>query len=377
MLALVVLLAAGQIAAQSDSRPAPADSSGVLELSLEDAIRLGLAASPDIKRAELEMKLAELRKNVAEANTLGVSEVEREQARRAYANAEYNYQLQQVQTALRVESLYYAVLRAEDTLALRSKAVQLAQEQHQVALSQFQIGAISELRLREVAHEVRKAQYAEDAARNALTLAELNLKQELGLPIDVPIRLTETVDFVPQEVDLDAALAIAEERRFEIHRALQAVEAAQDAVARASAPNIPRVQRDEAIIALDIALVNLEAAYNTVRPSVIKAVYDLLAAEEAYYLAVEAEALARENHAWAEEQYYNYGLISLAELLTSQARLDEAQVAVVAAKYEYNIAWAEYLTAIGLGFDRWPSLIEDGTVTPSILGGSGAEQEAK
>lgn len=351
---LCILGIAPGAGAQGPSEP----GSPPVRLTLEQAIALGLKASPAMQRAQLRRDLAALELRRAEVNVRAtVTPLELEEARKRKERADHEVQLQRVQTALDVERLYYGVLRAEDTLALRQNATERAVRQLDIARRRHASGQVTDLQLREVEQGLLAAELAEKEAEQALQLAWMRLRQTLGIGEDVPLEL-EPMIAVDDDVLQEDGVAEAEARRFEVIWAKQALEDARRAVELADNDYTPRVELERAQIALAEAELALSETLNSIRLEVWNAALALKVAEGRYELALEKQDLAAAQLDLAELRYHN-GLNTVLDVLNAQSALAAAEVEVVAAYYDYSMARAVYLQAIGRGFDRWPELLED------------------
>ena len=281
--------------------------------------------------------------------------------------------LQEACTALQVERLYYQVLKAQATLALRQEAVQRGVQQLEVAHSRHRAGEITDLQLREAEQEVIRAEVAEGQAANALRLALMQLRQKIGIAPTVELVLTERVDFERRAVDIAESLQIATERRYEITTAQQDVDRAQREVQLADNAYTPQIVLRRAQIELERAEARLAQTIDDIYYEVTQAVFNLEEAEIKYHLAQVDLELAQANLDLAQIRY-DHGLISLLDMFTVQAALAEAEVKAVAAMYDYNVAWAEYLSAIGLGFDRWPDLLNEDVLEDSEAASDDSEE---
>lgn len=326
------------------------------QLTLEDAIRRGLESSIAMQRAQLEAELLELEYRQAQVNARAtVTPLQLEEAKQAYENALYMVSLQRVQTALSVEAAYYSVLKAERTVDLRASALDRAAQQVEVAAMRHSMGQITDVQLAEAEQRLMAAELAYKQALNAQLLARLRLNQLIGAGDEVFV-LTDDVVFEPEPVNLEEALATAEERRFEIIRAKQQVAKAQQGVVLADNVYTPRVELERALILARQAELALEQAYQQVRSEVFDAVMRLEEAGIRSELAAGRLELAASNLSLAELRYQN-GLNTLLDVLEAEAELAEAEVEAVTAAYDYNVARAQYLSSIGMGFERWPDLL--------------------
>lgn len=329
---------------------------GAAQLTLEEAIRRGLDASIAMQRAQLEAELLELEYRQAQVNARAtVTPLQLEQAKQAYENALYGVSLQRVQTALSVEAAYYSVLKAERTVDLRADALDRAMQQVEVAAMRHSMGQITDVQLAEAEQRLMAAELAYRQSLNNQMLARMRLNQLIGATNEVFV-LTDDVVFEREAVDLDNALATAEERRFEIVRAQQQVATAKQSVLLADNEYTPRVELERAEIQLSQAELALAQAYQQVRGEVLEAVMRLEEAGIRSELAASRLELAASNLTLAELRYHN-GLNTLLDVLEAEAELAEAEVEAVTAAYDYNVARAQYLSSIGLGFERWPDLL--------------------
>lgn len=329
---------------------------GTAQLTLEEAIRRGLDTSIAMQRAQLEAELLELEYRQAEVNARAtVTPLQLERAKQAYENALYMVSLQRVQTALSVEAAYYSVLKAERTVDLRASALDRAVQQVEVAALRHSMGQITDVQLAEAEQRLMAAELAYRQSLNARLLARMRLNSLIGATDEV-FELTDDVIFESEPIDLEAALATAEARRFEIVRAKQQVANAQQAVQLADNEYTPRVELERAKIQLSQAQLALEQAYQQVRGDVLEAVTRLEEAGMRSELAAGRLELAASNLSLAELRYQN-GLNTFLDVLEAEAELAEAEVEAVTAAYDYNVARAQYLSSIGLGFERWPDLL--------------------
>lgn len=341
------------------------------ELTLEEAIRRGIAMSPDMRRAELRLEAAALEWRRAEVNARAtVPPVEMERIKQALERAQLEVQLARVATALYIERLYYDVLQARDTLLLRESATERAMQQLDIARRRHASGQLTELQLREGEQTLAAAELAEREAQHRLHMARMALQRATGLDGE-DIVLTEEVDMTPEAVDVERDIAGALERRLELLFARRAVEEAQRAVELADNDYTPRIEWERARIALAEAELAYREEEERVRREVWASALALVEAEGRHALALQQLDLAADQLELAELRHQN-GLNTVLDVLNAQSRFAAAEVEVVAARYHYNMARAAYLQAIGRGFDRWPHLWDEGVTAADAAG----EEEA-
>lgn len=330
---------------------------GGVNLTLKEAIRRGLESSVAMQQAQLRVQLLDLEYKQAEVNARAtVTPLQLEQAKQAHENAVYEADLQRVQTALSVESAYYSVLKAQFTVDLRTSALDRAAQQVEIAQMRHGMGQITDVHLAEAEQRLMESELALRQATNTLHLAKLQLNHLIGATGE-EFTLTDDVVFAREEIDVETSLSGAQERRFEIRRAKQQVANAEQAVRLADNTYTPRIDLERAQIALSQALLSLDQAVEQVRSDVWQAIIRLEEASIRSELAESRLDLASASLSLAELRYQN-GLNTLLDVLLAEAELAEAEVEAVAAAYDYNVAMAQYLSSIGLGFERWPDLLD-------------------
>lgn len=326
-------------------------------LTLQAAIRRGLQSGAAMQQANFAVQLLELEYKQAEVNVHAtVSPLQLAEVKQAYENALYQVELQRVQTALAVESGYYAVMKAKDTLELRMNALDRAAQQVDIAQRRHAAGQTTDVQLRETEQRLKEAEFAYRQASSNLLLARMEFSHIIGLPIDGWL-LTDEVTFVRDNVEIEAALLSAEAHRFEMIQARQIVETAERAVRLADNSYTPKIELERAQIALAQAQLALMQNRDQVRHQVWQAVLRLDEADTRYELAQDRRDLAADTLTLAELRYQN-GLNTMLDVLQAESALAEAEVEAVAATYDHNVARAQYLSAIGLGLERWPDLVD-------------------
>ncbi|MFW6202267.1 MAG: TolC family protein, partial [Gemmatimonadota bacterium] len=117
-----------------------------------------------------------------------------------------------------------------------------------------------------------------------------------------------------------------------------------------SFPLFDRFQREEQVatsrIQAEVAEAQLRDARLAARAEVERLIATLELAEQQLELAREAADVAREDLRVQEERY-RLGAATILDRITSQVALDEAEQALVAARYDYQIARAELEALVG------------------------------
>lgn len=335
--------------AQTEAKAQPADAAQkpAVVLTLEQAIEQALQVSPELRLAELTVTDREIALKEAEiaqlegrpASELAAAQFELEQAHQGIADA-------REQVALKVEQQYYQVLRSSEMLEIQKQSFERAQKQFQVTEARYKAGLISRQDYLTAQDQLVKLQDSLKQAEANLELAKLQFKFMLGLPPEEEIVLQDRFPFDPIEVDLEASIQQALAQRSNLQQAQRAVEAAKKQVILSDNDYTPPVQLQKAKMALERA----EITAQQVRELVVVDVNQKYLALASAQMAVEETRRTRERATDAlriAEARYDNGLIPLLDLLNAQTALSQAELDAVAAVWDYNLAKAAFLQAIG------------------------------
>jgi outer membrane protein len=169
-------------------------------------------------------------------------------ARHAETAAEASLAEARSDVALQVRQAYYGALLAQEAETIVDASVSLAEAHLERVELLLETGQASELDAMRAGVELENLRPQLVQARNARTLASLNLKRLVNLPIDAPLRLTSSLESdaalpAPGDVLLPS-LAEAEpqlERRASITAAEQQVEIRREQVDIARGSYLPSV----------------------------------------------------------------------------------------------------------------------------------------
>ncbi|HHV54745.1 MAG TPA: TolC family protein [Firmicutes bacterium] len=341
--------AAGEEGNLPAGNPAPQGSgeSQALVLTLQQAIARALEVAPELRLAALDVAEKEIALKEAEigqlegrpASELAAAQFELEKAKQAMADARES-------VALSVEQQYYQVLRSTELLDIQRQSLERAEKQFKVTEARYQAGLISRQDYLTAQDQLVEQQHSFHQAQASLDLAKLQFKFLLGLPQDQEIILQDRFPFAPLEVDLAQSLNQALARRSDLLAARRAVANAEKQVALSDNDYTPPVELRKAKMALERA--QIAAAQAEIR--VILDVRQKYLALEQAKTAVEDSVRARERARDAlriAEARYNNGLSPLLELLNAQTALAQAELDAVGAVWDYNLAKAAFLQAIG------------------------------
>ncbi|MBE3577180.1 MAG: TolC family protein [Limnochordales bacterium] len=343
------------VAASSTGDPQPGaagtgangEATEPLVLTLQQAIARALEVAPELRLAELDVAEKEIALKEAEigqlegrpASELVAAQYELEKAKQAVLDARES-------VALKVEQQYYEVLRSTELLDIQQQSLERAKRQFQVTEARYQAGLISRHEYLAAQDQLVVQEHSFRQAQASLELAKLQFKLLLGLPQESEIVLQDRFPFAPLDVDLAESLRQALARRSDLLAARQAVASAERQVALSDNDYTPPVQLQRARMALERAQIAAAQAETRVALEVRQ---KYLALEQAR-VAVEESERARERARDAlriAEARYNNGLSPLLELLNAQAALARAELDAVEAVWDYNLAKAAFLQAIG------------------------------
>lgn len=344
-LLLLVVLGAGSALAQTSR----------LELNLEEAIQLGLENDPGYRLSTLDVDIAQVRLEQAEAgNLMQPSPTLLYQAQVGLELAERSLLLAERSLVLQIAQDYYTLLRLENILSVLDEAIRLGERQLAVAESRFAAGAAT--RLDVMTAETTLAGHRADRAQAEANkqLAEAKFKQILGLSREVQLVLDDAViEQALPDITLEQALETGLANRIELIQAAAGVSIAEKELELKTNDYTPLLDRRLAEVELTRAQTVLEQATQGIS----------LAIQNAYHTmhdAFKRMELASMELAKAEETYrvvqalFDAGMATDVEILQAQTGLTQARSGQVNAVFDFNIARMEFFHAIGLGPEGLP-----------------------
>lgn len=332
--------------------PAPAgatqaEAAPAEPLTLMEAVQRALATSTRLELARFAIEEAEIALEEALIGRLaGQPETEVQAAKNALADARQSYIDQLVSIALEVEEAYYAVIRSSEMLQIQQGNLEQADRQFAVAQARYEAGLISrqELLQAELAHE--QSVTALERAERQLADARRTLARLIGADEDAVFVLQDTFPFEPFDIALEDALEEALANRTEIKQAERNLAQARLRVAQADNAYTAPVVLRQAQMAARRAEIQLEQARLQVIDSVRQGWWALKDAEKNVEAARKREAIAAEALAISQVRF-DAGMISLIDLLRDQAAALQAKLDATAAVWDYNLAKARFLRALG------------------------------
>jgi outer membrane protein len=295
--------------------------------------------------------------------------------------------------AFSTKAAYYRVLLAEQVVGIHKRSLEQARANLEEVQRKLSQGTVSRFDLLRAQVEFKNRQPALISAENDLSLAMQDLKRILALEGRPDPVLTDTLTYVPDDVDEEGAVEEAFARRPEIlslelnvtgRRKLLAIEKANrlptlglfgqillqgqanddpldpfDSRHRAVstsaglAVSLPifdgfktKARIQQARADLSKAEHQLDQARNAVRLEVVKAVKDLNALQRAYEAQTATVSLAEETYAIAQTRFHN-GLSTQLELMDADLALAQARVNYATTLYQYDVAVANLERTLG------------------------------
>lgn len=231
-------------------------------------------------------------------------------------------------------------------LQIQQGNLEQADRQFAVAQARYEAGLISrqELLQAELAHE--QSVTALERAERQLADARRTLARLIGADEDAVFVLQDTFPFEPFDIALEDALEEALANRTEIKQAERNLAQARLRVAQADNAYTAPVVLRQAQMAARRAEIQLEQARLQVIDSVRQGWWALKDAEKNVEAARKREAIAAEALAISQVRF-DAGMISLIDLLRDQAAALQAKLDATAAVWDYNLAKARFLRALG------------------------------
>lgn len=311
------------------------------------------------------------------------------QAKARASAAGHNETASRFDLALTVKQQFFDILAGRETeAAARAQLEQaVASQTDAVARVRAKVATRSDSLRTEI--QVRTAQLAITDAINALATAEATLTRTVGSPTLVTASPADTIEAAPVLLSDEALRALADQSPtvLEAKKALDAARAAKHAAwtdylpavslgysrngskssgtfaptfdelrysgamrLSLSFPIFNQFQREAQVVQADVAYDNAEAAF---RDALLAARQDLTQVLGVYRTAddrLESQRLtveASEEDLRVQQARYKVGGSTFLDVLTSQAQLDQARLALIRARYDRRVARAQLEALVG------------------------------
>jgi len=302
----------------------------------------------------------------------------------AKANSEFareSVELQRDLIALAVKQSYYGLLLANRLVVVNAQAVDRADLNLRSAKGFFEVGTRPRFDVTRAEVDVANARVSLIRAQNAVSLSRIALNTGMGIAINAPTRIVDTLAYEPFMVDRDSLVAEALRRRAEYRQAKYQVDAAEATLrqnfrnffpdviasgtygaARADMNEIysygvqlswsifdggNKVARyKEAKALLDASKANVRDTELTIWQQVEQAYVNLISAEEQIGAAQKAVESAQENFRLSQGRF-DAGVGTIIELTDAQLALTQAQSTQAQALTDYRLAIAQLERNLG------------------------------
>ena len=302
----------------------------------------------------------------------------------AKANSEFareSVELQKDLIALAVKQSYYNLLLASRLVVVNAQAVDRADLNLRSAKGFFEVGTRPKFDVTRAEVDVANARVSLIRAQNLVSLSRIALNTGMGIAINAPIRIVDTLAYEPFMVDRDSLVAEALRRRAEYRQAKYQVDAAEATLrqnfrnffpdviasgtygaARADMNEIysyglqlswsifdggNKVARyKEAKALLDASKANVRDTELTIWQQVEQAYVNLISAEEQIGAAQKAVESAQENFRLSQGRF-DAGVGTIIELTDAQLALTQAQSTQAVALTDYRLSIAQLERNLG------------------------------
>lgn len=307
-------------------------------------------------------------------------------ARAKAGTSEYEAEIVRQDIALMVQQAYYGLLSAYEAFKVAEENAARAEDHLCLAEQRRQVGVAVEADVLRMRVETADRRLAVVRAENRVRISRGNLNTAMGLPVELPIEIDDTLPSViaPNTVNLDASFESAIQQRPELKAALQRIVGAQSEVAAAQSDFGPVLRamgrygrRDSEFwpgdedwsvgVGLELPLftgfersrrldrtrrelsreeAQIRQLILTVRQEVWTSHSRLTEACEALHAADILVKDARESMRLTRQRY-EVGKSTVTDLLDAQAALSRAESVLVETQWNYHIAKAAFERATG------------------------------
>lgn len=317
------------------------------ELSLATAIQRGLTHATSLVLAQFKIEEAEIALEEALIRRLeGQPESTVQQAEANLAQARDDYINAIFQVALAVEEAYYDVIRNEERLEIQQRNMEQADRQLAVARARYDAGLISRQELLQTELSHQQSVSAMERAQRQAADARRQLARLIGADEGAFLILRDTFPFEPLEITLEDAIAAALATASALKQAERNLAQRKIDLAQADNPYTAPVTLRKAEMEVRRAEIALEEAKVTAIDQIRQQWYALKDQEYNVISTRQREQLALDSLAICEARF-DAGMMSLIDLLRDQASALEAQLNATATVWDYNLAKARFLRAIG------------------------------
>lgn len=333
-------------------------------LSLEDAILLAVSndyyfTTADIKISDAQKQYEQARKD--QKNMKGSIQLPQgfanipvkqgyyvEQARIGIESAKMEKEQGKANLAYNVTELYYSYKLCEATLNSAETAYTMALNNKNVIDTQFSLGLVSELDVKNAAFALSQAENAVAKYKRSLDVAKEAFCIKVGIDSNCVLNLTDGIEFEEFSTVLDADITNAMESRYDIFMLKSAASQAEKYMNATIILGYSSAQHSAA----NQAKVQADYTYDNTKKLIglsIKTVYnDILNAKDSLFLAEKNLEIKNQEYTVAVIQH-DLGMITNSQLTGVMNNVTMAQIELENAKLTYKLAVEKYKYEITIG----------------------------
>ncbi|MEA4883739.1 MAG: TolC family protein [Clostridia bacterium] len=319
-----------------------------VKLALDEARGRAMGCNYDYSIAKLEFEASEIQFKMAEADALlRPSVVASKRAASARKDAARALVAKEQSLMLEVDKAYYNLVTAQERMGIMRRSEEQTRESLRIVRLKSEAGLASKMDVMSAEIALERAAAETVSAENQLELAQLALKQTLGVDLGMPVVVVDSAQPIAGEVDYEAALARSLKSRPEIVQAREALEIAQLEVGFADNEYTPELTKRQLNNALEQARLAAAKSEQGVRVEVRRMYLSLEESRRAISIASAAAKQAEESYRIMKLRY-EHGMEIANSLLGAQLGLTQARLAELQAVMNYNIerlrfdAWTNY-----------------------------------
>ncbi len=335
-----------QIANAADS------DSGVVELSLQDAVDLAMKNNDDIKSAELNKENTSLTRSIGQkeyaqsiVNGPAYNTFTQDQTLNTQKINDLNYDIASLTYDYTKEAVEVAVQQAYWNVLLQQSAIETAQSDLEYAEAQYRSEQLKQTVGMLTQTSVEQAKATVESAKSALTSAEGNLETALdslrkliGLKEGTELLLTEELpEYTPIEIsdleyyvnkmvmnaptlkiqDLNVEVADYTGENTKLGILSNILETSTNGTTTGGVTYSQEDQEDQAEIGIESARLTKETTEKNLKETVRSLYYNALALE-AQYESLQQTMLTAQSNLETQQQMYELGMVTSLEVLAAE-----------------------------------------------------------
>lgn len=319
------------------------------EWTLEECINWSLENHPqlviysyDLQEAQWELQKIQLE------DQQRIAQKELEQTIKTVNEATSLIEEKKIQLIMDVQTGYYQVLRAIQTLKGKERQMEWIDKQYQIVQVKYEGGLIPEKDW--IAMQERMEQMEEDYKSTCFSLEtsqmELNLTMGRGLEEDLILPADEQFSFETVQVDFEESLSSTFEHDSGIADLRHGVEQAREELELQKKLQVAHIELQKLEHALAKAEVQLKLAEDQMVIRV-RNTYRAIKDQERGVEQGKRELEQAKKDLQVLKVKYDAGMISLLELLDGQSNLADAETKGIQAIYDYNLGKNSFYQMIG------------------------------